>query len=152
MSIVSLKGSQNQNTSFGNLSINVTSSLGTLPINNATISISITGEPDSVIETLTTNSSGQTQTIELPAPDIEYSTNPNNEVRPYSEYDISVSAPGYEPIVVSGTEILPDVTAVQPITMIPVETPEPEEPIIIPDHTLYGDYPPKNTRSRNKAC
>lgn len=143
MSVVSLKGSQNQNTSFGNLSINVTSSLGTLPINNATISISITGEPDSVIETLTTNSSGQTQTIELPAPDIEYSTNPNNEVRPYSEYDISVSAPGYEPIVVSGTEILPDVTAVQPITMIPVETPEPEEPIIIPDHTLYGDYPPK---------
>lgn len=143
MSIISLKGSQNQTTSFGNLSINVTSSLGTLPINNATISISITGEPNSVIETLTTNSSGQTQTIELPAPDIEYSTNPNNEVRPYSEYDISVSAPGYEPTIISGTEILPDVTAVQPITMIPIETPEPEEPIIIPDHTLYGEYPPK---------
>ena len=74
---------------------------------------------------------------------MEYSTTPDNEIRPYSEYDISVTAPGYEPVVVSGTEILPDVTAVQPITMIPTETPEPEEPIVIPDHTLYGEYPPK---------
>ena len=81
MSVSSLKTAQTENTSFGNLTINVTSSLGSLPINNATISISITGEPNSVIETLTTNSSGQSQTIELPAPALEYSTTPDNEIR-----------------------------------------------------------------------
>lgn len=41
-------------------------------------------------------------------------------------------------------EVLPDVTAVQNIQMIPTETAqESEEVIIIPDHTLYGEYPPK---------
>ncbi len=63
---------------------------------------------------------------------------------PYSEYNVTVEAPGYEPVIVSGVEVLPDVTAVQNIQMIPTETAqESEEVIIIPDHTLYGEYPPK---------
>ena len=130
----------------GNLTINVTSSQGLVPIKNATITISYTGDPDSVVSTLTTNESGQTDTISLPAPNINYSTEPS-EVQPYSEYNISVTAPGYEDVFISGTEILPDVTAVQPVSMTPQELEEPdapaEEDIIIPDHTLYGEYPPK---------
>ncbi len=66
------------------------------------------------------------------------------EEQPYSEYNIRVEAPGYEPVLVSGTEILPDVTAVQPIRLAPVETEEKqEEVVVIPDHTLFGEYPPK---------
>lgn len=129
----------------GDLTISVTSSLGFIPINNATITISYTGDPDSVVETLTTNDSGQTSTISLPAPSLTYSTEISEE-QPYSEYNISVTAPGYEPVYISGTEILPDVTAVQPVTMNPIETEPPgetAEDIIIPDHTLYGEYPPK---------
>ena len=81
--------------------------------------------------------------IDLPAPPLAYSLEPVDQ-RPYSEYNIQVEAPGYEPVLVSGTEILPDVTAVQPIQMIPQETAtEGEESIVIPDHTLYGEYPPK---------
>lgn len=129
----------------GDLTISVTSSLGFIPINNATITISYTGDPDSVIQTLSTDDSGQTSTISLPAPSLSYSTN-ITDVQPYSEYNISVTAPGYEPVSISGTEILPDVTAVQPVTMNPVVTELPgeaEEDIVIPDHTLYGEYPPK---------
>lgn len=130
----------------GNLTINVTSSQGLIPISNATITISYTGNPDTVVTTLTTNESGQTDTISLPAPSINYSTEPS-EVQPYSEYNISITAPGYESVYISGTEILPDVTAVQPVSMTPLELEEPggptEEDIIIPDHTLYGEYPPK---------
>ena len=130
----------------GNLTINVTSTQGLIPIQNATITISYTADPDSVITTLTTNDSGQTDTISLPAPSINYSTEPS-EVQPYSEYNISVTASGYEPVFISGTEILPDVTAVQPVSMTPLELEGPdapaEEDIIIPDHTLYGEYPPK---------
>lgn len=130
----------------GNLTINVTSSQGLIPIQNATITISYTREPDAVVTTLTTNESGQTETVALPAPSINYSTEPS-EVQPYSEYNISVTASGYEPVFISGTEILPDVTAVQPVSMTPLELegPDapPEEDIIIPDHTLYGEYPPK---------
>lgn len=130
----------------GNLTINVTSSQGLIPIPNAAITISYTREPDDVVTTLTTNESGQTDTVSLPAPNINYSTEPS-EVQPYSEYNITVTAPGYEPVVISGTEILPDVTAVQPVSMTPLELEGPdapaEEDIVIPDHTLYGEYPPK---------
>lgn len=127
----------------GGLKISVTSTVGLLPVRDATVSISYKGMPDSIIETLDTDESGQTEEIELPAPPLEYSMEPG-ESQPYSEYNIEVNAPGYEPIVVSGTEILPDTLALQPIQMIPVELERTtEDTIVIPDHTLYGEYPPK---------
>lgn len=127
----------------GSLQINVTSTEGLIPIRNAKVTIAYKGEPQVVIEELQTDSSGQTEVIELPAPPLNYSLTPS-ATQPYSEYNIEVSAPGYETVMVSGTEILPDVIAIQPIRMIPLEeTREEEETIVIPDHTLYGDYPPK---------
>ena len=126
----------------GGLKISLTSSLGQIPVTGATVTISITGQPGSIVERLTTDDSGQTPLVELPAPALEYSMEPS-EVRPYSEYDISVEAPGYEPVVVEASEILPDVTSLQPISLIPEQEPGREEDIFIPDHTLYGDYPPK---------
>lgn len=121
----------------------MTANVGLIPIQNANITISYTGEPNSTLETLTTDSSGQTDTISLNAPPLEYSLTPNSPM-PYAEYTLNITAQGYEPVTVSGVEVLPDVTAVQNIEMIPTETAlEPEETIVIPDHTLYGDYPPK---------
>ncbi len=72
----------------GNLTLNVTSSLGFIPINNATITISYSGAPDTVVQTLNTNESGNTETIALPAPNLSYSTQ-ISDVQPYSEYNIS---------------------------------------------------------------
>lgn len=139
----SLRYAQIDNTDTGKLQINVTSTIGLIPIQGATVTISYTGVPDVTIERISTDSSGQTETIDLPSPPVEYSLEPESQ-RPYSEYNIQVEAPGYEPVFVSGTEILADVTAVQPIRMNPVETAsEEEEVIVIPDHTLYGEYPPK---------
>ncbi len=139
----SLKSAQIAGTDRGKLQINVTSSLGLIPISDATVTISYTGLPDTTVEKLNTDSSGQTVQVELPAPPLEYSVEPSEQM-PYSEYNIQVDAPGYESVMVSGTEILPDVTAIQPIQMIPLETArENEETIVIPDHTLYGIYPPK---------
>ncbi len=139
----SLKSAQMEGTDKGRLQINVTSSLGLIPVSGATVTISYTGVPDVTVEKLSTDSSGQTVQVELPAPPLEYSVEPSEQM-PYSEYNIQVDAPGYESVMISGTEILPDVTAVQQIQMIPLETSEEEEEtIVIPDHTLYGEYPPK---------
>lgn len=139
----SLYSAQNEEPDLGKLQINVTSTIGLLPIENATVTISYTGIPEVTIEELTTNSSGQTEVIDLPAPPLEYSVEPV-EQQPYSEYNIHVEAPGYEPILISGTEILPEVTAIQPIRLTPIETTEQEEEVIvIPEHTLFGEYPPK---------
>ena len=138
-----VENAQAADRAVGKLQINVTANVGLIPIENASITISFTGEPNSTIETLNTDSSGQTSVVDLEAPPLQYSLTPNSPM-PYSEYTLSVTAPGYEPVIVSGVEVLPDVTAVQNIEMTPTEmTQDTEEIIAIPDHTLYGDYPPK---------
>ena len=138
-----LKSAQTEGELTGGLQINVTSDIGLIPIQNATITIAYTGTPETVVERLETDSSGQAQEIQLSAPPISYSLTPESPM-PYSEYNVTVEALGYEPVMVSGVEVLPDVTAVQNIQMTPTETSrEEEELIVIPDHTLYGEYPPK---------
>lgn len=134
----------NNNIDKGRLQISITSGPTAFPVSDATISISYTGVPGSTLEQVRTDSSGQTEVLELDAPPIEYSLNPNNEVQPYAEYTLDVTAPGFEPVSISGAEILADVTALQNITMQPSEPQETgEEVFVIPAHTLYGEYPPK---------
>lgn len=138
-----LKSAQSEGTDRGRLQVNVTANIGLIPIPDANITISYTGDPGSTLETLTTDSSGQTQEVSLNTPPLEYSLTPNSPM-PYAEYTLNVTAPGYEPVTVSGVEVLPDVTALQNIEMTPTEiSDEDSETIVIPDHTLYGDYPPK---------
>lgn len=127
----------------GRLRINVTTQRGFEPINNATIVLSYTGDPTSTLEELNTNESGQTDTVELNTPPLEYSMEPS-ETQPYAEYTIQVSAPGYRPIDISGIEVLADETAVQQVTLESDEQAGPkEENIVIGAHTLYGNYPEK---------
>lgn len=128
----------------GAMRVAVTSSLGQLPIVGATVSISSAGDPGSTLEELTTDISGLTETISLPAPPVEYSFQPDSPVQPYSEYNLTVSAPGYEPVTVSGSELFSQVLSLQPIRMNPLAiTGELEKRVVIPPHTLWGDYPPK---------
>lgn len=137
-----IKAAQTEAADKGRLQINVTSALGATPISGAKVAIYYTGEPERELEEVTTNASGQTETLELSAPPLEYSVEPS-EQQPYSEYTIEVTAPGYEPVEVAGTEILPEVTALQNIQMLPVQEGQEYERFVIPAHTLFGDYPPK---------
>ncbi len=137
-----IKAMQTEGTDKGRLQINVTSALGATPIPGATVAIYYTGEPEKELEEVTTNNSGQTETLELSAPPLEYSVEPS-EQQPYSEYTIEVTAPGYEPVEIAGAEILPEVTALQNIQMLPTQEGQEYERFVIPAHTLFGDYPPK---------
>ena len=131
-------------TDKGELQINVTSTAGGRPIADARISISYTGVPESTLERVGTDSSGQTEVLELDAPPEEWSLDPNNERQPYSEYTLDVSAPGFEPVSIAGAEILANVRAIQNVRMRPSDVGrEEEEVFVIPAHTLYGEYPPK---------
>ena len=73
-----------------------------LPIADATVDISYTGEPNQTLEEVRTDQMGQTEELTLAAPPLEYSLSPS-ENQPYSEYTISVTAPGYETITVTGS-------------------------------------------------
>ena len=128
----------------GRLQINLVSDITAYPIQGAQITISYTGVPETPLEQLTTDSSGQTDTIDLAAPPLEYSLNPENEIQPYSEYTMQITAKGFEPVSIAGAEILADVTAIQNVSMRPVDNPEDAEDVfVIPAHTLYAAYPPK---------
>ena len=109
-----------QNDTTGQLQINVTSEDSSYPVADATVAISYTGVPENQLESLTTNSSGQTEIIDLQTPPLEYSLNPTIEQQPYSEYTIQVTAPGFEPLTVAGAELLPTILAIQNISMRPL--------------------------------
>ena len=80
----------------GQLQINVTSSVNAFPIKEARISISYTGIPESILEQVVTDSSGQTEVVELNAPPKEWSLDENEERQPYSEYTLNIEAEGSE--------------------------------------------------------
>lgn len=130
----------------GYLQVDVVSDANNFPVQDADITIAKTETPDEIIEETRTNSSGQTENLPLEAPPLELSLSPEETERPYAEYTIRITAPGFEPFVISGTEVLADATALQGIRLRPlanVPSGEQTETITIPDHTLYGDYLPK---------
>lgn len=127
----------------GTMRVNVISSLGMIPIPGAIVSISYTNAPTLIIEQLTTDESGLTPEVTLPTPPLEYSLEPEGE-QPYAEYNLEVIAPGYEPVQLIGSQLLPELLSLQPIRMNPLEvTEDNEKVIVIPPHTLFGDFPPK---------
>ena len=137
----------------GYLQVDVVSDANSFPVQDADIVIARTEEPDEIIEETRTNSSGQTENLPLDAPPLELSLLPEETERPYAEYTIRITAPGFEPFVVSGTEVLADVTAIQGIRLRPLSNVlagEQTETVMIPDHTLYGDYLPKIAESEIK--
>ena len=137
----------------GYLQVDVVSDANSFPVQDADIVIARTEEPDEIIEKTRTNSSGQTENLPLNAPPVELSLSPEETERPYAEYTIRITAPGFEPFVVSGTEVLADVTAIQGIRLRPLSNAsagEQIETVTIPDHTLYGDYLPKIAESEIK--
>ena len=132
---------QMETQSLGRLRVRINTA-GVVPVPGATVSITLPSDPENVVEQLTTDASGLTDEIELTAPPLNLSLDPAQEIQPYSEYDLLISAPNFERAVVSGVQILPDAAAEQDVLLNPQEV-EAEEVFVIGPHTLYGDYPPK---------
>jgi 5-hydroxyisourate hydrolase-like protein (transthyretin family) len=131
------------NIDKGTLRIHLISESTGLPIEGAKIDVSYTGNPSEIIEEVDTDDSGNTAELTLDAPPLEYSMEPN-EQQPYSEYTIRVQAPGFRDITVSAIDILPGEEATQEVMLETEDGPGNRiDTIVIPAHTLYGDYPPK---------
>ncbi len=126
---------------LGRLKVRAVTSTMT-PIEGAKVTISSVAAPGTVIEELTTDLSGLTQEIELPAPSIDYSLSPSTE-QPYTEYTLNIASPNYVPVTVQNLEIFPGVTAIQDTTLSAAKRQGDAALFVIPPHTLYGDYPPK---------
>ena len=142
MNTASLKSMQTDHPDEGTLQLYVLSSIRSQPVEDASVQISYTGDPDSVIEEVKTDANGMIPEIQLPAPPLEYSMAPS-EYQPYAEYTFRISKEGFDDLDISGAEILPDATAIQRAVLSPQAAPGAFEDIVIPAHTLYGEYPEK---------
>lgn len=134
---------QNDTADEGGLQVIVETPSGRLPIEDAEVAISYTGDPESTIEEVSTDSSGQTERIELRTPPLEYSMEPS-EQQPYAEYTIQVTARGFIPVNVSGIQVFSGETATQRVRLVPEESDiNPVDNIVIPANTLFGNFPSK---------
>jgi len=128
----------------GQLKVSVISTVAFIPVEGATVTITTTTEPDDIMLRLNTDSSGDAQIVTLDTPPLAYSEEFQEEQKPYSEYNVLAEAEGYEPVLVTGVEILPGQLALLRVRMTPREMTNEEERLIpIPPHTLYYEYPPK---------
>ena len=139
----------NNATDSGFLQVSVVAGDTMKPLQDARVSISYSGEPETDIEQLVTDSDGQTDAVELAAPPVEYSMEPG-DVQPYAEYSVTVTASGYESFNVSGISLLADTTALQGIRLVPRNVTTLAGNIVIPANTLWGNFPPKIAEAETK--
>ena len=126
----------------GSLQIQVTDTSIGMPIPNAKVIIK--DESNNTIEELITDNSGQTPIINLPAPNINFSLEENNNsTRPYSIYNLQASSQDYNLKNIIGVQILPRDLAIQEINLERKDKPNQENNIIIQPNTLWGQYDPK---------
>lgn len=134
---------QQNNVDVGRLRMNVIGRSEGTPIPDASISLSYSGNPTETIEELKTDESGNTEEVAVATPPLEYSMEPSGR-QPFSQFTINVTAEGYRPINISGIEVLPTELSVQNVEMVTIDSPgNPVDNIVIPESTLFGNFPPK---------
>ena len=126
----------------GKMRINVYDKQQGTPLADARISLAYTGNPERIINEITTDSEGAVNLDDLLTPPVEYSMEPG-EKQPFSEYTIDVNADGYEEINISGIDVFSGETSIQNVYLNEDNMEIPENNIVIPVNTLYGSYPAK---------
>lgn len=84
--------------------------------------------------TFITDINGQTIPIELDAPNKKLSQYPQYEIKPYSTYNLEVTKPGFNTVIIKDIEILPEETSFQSVYMKKTSG---IEVIDLPEHCLW---------------
>ena len=133
----------NSTESIGFLTVNVRTSNGAIPIENAIVNIyenrgfdngngDFTNSNGYLIYSTRTNKSGQTDKIALPTKSSALSLSPGN-FHPFTSYNIFVSKEGFFDSDVINAPVFQGITSIQPINLIPLsEFSNPADDI--PDH------------------
>ncbi|MDO5126520.1 MAG: peptidoglycan-binding protein [Eubacteriales bacterium] len=137
----------NQDT--GTLIVSITTEDGLRPIPEAQISLANTGEPNTTVDVAETDESGRSPEITLESPPLSYSMSPTDN-QPYSEYNVKVSAPGFDEQIITGIQIFSGEIGIQNITLSPSTPEQVYNPIVIGGHTLWEYYPPKIAEAETK--
>lgn len=109
----------------GKIAVRVYASQMTIPIVGAMVYIydfNDNGERE-LLAKRTTDKNGQTEIVEIDAPDIELSLSPEAVGKPFRSVNIFAEAAGYRSILIEDAQVFPEVTMVQNAEMIPLEEP-----------------------------
>ena len=107
--------------SIGFILVNVRTGEESAPIQNASVLVTaIIDGNRSIIASGVTNSNGTTPRFAVPVPDIQHSQSPDPTERPYSLFDVSVTAEGFFNARSVDVPVFSGITSVQNFGMIPL--------------------------------
>lgn len=108
------------NPEQGSLRFRTYTARGALPVEGAHITVSKTiGGNRRIFYDITTDSSGQSEILPLPAPSKELSQTPTVSVQPYSLYDAEIIADGYIPVSIRSLPVFEGILSVQRAALVP---------------------------------
>lgn len=109
------------NNETGYLTVSVSTAKGSLPIEGALVRVYTGGDSElTLIKTLTTDSSGRTETVALPAPPFALSQRPGNGEAVFSQYIIETDYPGYYSVQNINAPVYSGITSIQNVALVPV--------------------------------
>lgn len=102
----------------GSLTIQARTAYDALPLPG--VSVRILDAQNQLLYDLTTDESGRTETVSLPAPERSLSLCPNPDSAPYASYRVIAQARGFQTLYISGVHIFEGEAAVQPAPLTPM--------------------------------
>ncbi len=110
-----------KNTEEGWIQVIVRKGDNAYPIPDASIIINSTEDGQlKLISNTMTDESGKTKLIAVPAPNVSYSLESDNNVRPYALYNVSVFADGYFREKSVNVPVFAGITSVQQFNLVPL--------------------------------
>ncbi len=111
----------NINNRRGTLRFRVYTAREALPVTGAVIEVTkVIGDNKHTFYKLTTDISGNTPVIYLPAPSSELSQDPENTVQPYALYDAYITADNFRDVSIKDLPIFDGILSEQSIAMVPI--------------------------------
>lgn len=104
---------------IGYLQIQVRTAQSAIPLEDA--QVRVMDDEGNTLYPLTTDESGETQTVSLVTVDRSFSLDPNYTGTPYAGYDVTVEAEGFQPVSVTEIPIYDGQTATLPVEMLPLQ-------------------------------
>ncbi|MDE5946266.1 MAG: hypothetical protein K2G63_03005, partial [Oscillospiraceae bacterium] len=107
--------------SIGWISVDVRTGENASPVQGASVIITSIADGNLIFKaTRTTDESGQIKKIALPTPSVKLSMDSENNIKPYSTYDINVYADGFFRERSIDVPVFSGITSVQQFNMVPV--------------------------------
>ncbi len=111
----------NINNKRGTLSFRVYTAREALPVTGAVIEVTkVIGNNKHTFYKLTTDISGNTPVVYLPAPSSELSQYPENTIQPYALYDVYITADNFRDVSIKNLPIFDGILSKQSIAMVPI--------------------------------